>query len=68
MLRVTEKTGQFLWQVVQFEGDSLSEEQLSVIETNVEAMCRCLFGDHSIVQAVCRNTGTGAKHGGVHML
>ena len=48
VLRVTQKTGEFLRNVVQFEGDNLSEEQFDVMSSNVQAVSRCLPGDHTM--------------------
>ena len=46
MLPVTQRTGTILRNAV--EGDQLSEEQVTVIASNVQAMARCVTGDHTV--------------------
>ena len=48
VLRVTQGMGTLLWNVLLFVGDQLSEEQVAVIASNVQAMSRCLTGDHTM--------------------
>ena len=46
VLPVTQRTGTILRNAV--EGDQLSEEQVTVIASNVQAMARCVTGDHTV--------------------
>ena len=55
VLRVTQRMGTLLRNVVLFEGDQLSEQQVDVISSNVQATSRCLTG------IPCVNSGPNSR-------
>ena len=48
VLRVIQRFGTLLRNAVHFQGDHLSEQQVDMISSNVQAMSRCLTGDHTM--------------------